>query len=329
MATAPVVADVDARLILPAVVAALVAYGAWLAFRERHVKRRAADAGAWGAPASRIGPPASWENGILLSNEEGLGWAPEDRDPVILPWDHVASLRFVGRGRDGLGIRALPTPTVRLEVQDASGAESTFVLSSTAARSLAAAAGRNPHLQSALGTQRGTGGSGPAAPPSGGRSLDSLLSEISAIRQTRLFRVEWLLPSLAVSTVAGWIAWQSDEGRFGDEAWVDPLLTVLFVTAGLLMAFGIYPWFASVQRQDRAKGYSGRTLGGYAAVRTILPGGVVLSAPFGLAFRLQERLSEPSVAVDWSVVVFGGALIAFFIAALLAMFPAALRRQRW
>ena len=55
----------------------------------------------------------------------------------------------------------------------------------------------------------------------------------------------------------------------------------------------------------------------------------MLGAPFGLALRLQERLSEPSAAVDWPVVAFGGALVAFFIAALLAIFPAALRTQRW
>ncbi|MGH2690312.1 MAG: hypothetical protein ACRDKW_16120, partial [Actinomycetota bacterium] len=261
------------------------------------------------------------------SNEEGLGWAPEDRDPVILP--HVASLRFVGRGRNGLGIRALPTPTVRLEVQDRSGGGATFVLSSAAARSLAAAAGRIPNLQSALGSQRGMAGAEAPAPAPGHRTIDSLLSEISSVPQTRLFRVEWLVPALVVSTVAGWVVWQSDEGRFGDGAWIDPALTVLFVTAGLLMAFGIYPWFASVQRQGRAKGYSARTLGGYAAVRTILPGVLVLGAPFGLAFRMQERLSEPYALVDWSVVVFGGALVAFFIASLLAMFPAVFRTQRW
>jgi hypothetical protein len=69
------------------------------------------------------------------------------------------------------------------------------------------------------------------------------------------------IPALALSTAAGWIGWQTDEGRFADETSAFAVAGALFVTAGFLLTLGIYPWLAAVYRQGRAKGYTSRTLG--------------------------------------------------------------------
>jgi hypothetical protein len=125
------------------------------------------------------------ERGILLVNDEGIGWAPEAQDPIILPWHHIASLQLKGRGRQGLGPRALPTPSVWLGVQTVDGGATSLALSSAGARSLAGAA---------VG-----------------------------------------IPALALSTAAGWIGWQTDEGRFADETSAFAVAGALFVTAGFLL----------------------------------------------------------------------------------------------
>lgn len=55
---------------------------------------------------------------------------------------------------------------------------------------------------------------------------------------------------------------------------------------------------------------------------------LVLGVPAGMAFRLGERMPGSSV-LGWLEAMFGGALIAYFIAVLLAGLVGAFRVQRW
>lgn len=122
------VSDVTSGMTAIAIPVALAAFLAWSALRDRSIRRRATRAGAWGAPAIRHAEGLRGERGILLVNDEGLGWAPEGSDPAgVVPWEDVAAMDLRGRGREGLGIPLVPLPTVQLGVQTRGGA-ARFVL---------------------------------------------------------------------------------------------------------------------------------------------------------------------------------------------------------
>ena len=146
--------DLTAGMTVVAVLIGLAAFLGWSALNDRAIRRRAARNGAWGAPAIRHAGGLRGERGILLVNDEGIGWAPEGPEPAaVVPWDEVTALGLEGRGRAGLGIPLVPLPTVPIGVQMRSGA-SRFTLTPSGARSLVGAGGRIPRSRRPWGRLR-------------------------------------------------------------------------------------------------------------------------------------------------------------------------------
>jgi hypothetical protein len=320
----------DLRYEVVAVLIGLAAFLAWIALRDRAIRRRAAGNGAWGAPAIRHAGGLGGERGILLVNDEGIGWAPEGPEPAaVVPWDDVTALGLEGRGRAGLGIPVVPLPTVHIGVQMRSGA-SRFTVTPSGARSLVRAGGRIPALASALGPITG-GASADGSSGGSARPLSSLLSEIRGPQdEARRLRPLWLAAAALVCVAAGWVMNGLDSGRFEQGSPMEAAAWALILAPSIPAAVGMHPWIAAVIRRGRSKGHRGRTLGGYLAFRTLGPIFLVLGLPTAIAFRLADRFTgDVRLVMLVTANALGAMLIASTIGAFFAAVASTFRPQRW